>query len=120
MRILIVDDSSFIRSMLKTTLEENGYEVVGMAKNGETAIDLAIELIPDVITLDNILPDMKGLDVLKALKESKIDSKVIMISSVGQQSTIEEGLSNGAHDYLIKPFDKDELIDAIARVHDQN
>jgi len=116
MRILIVDDSSYIRTTLRTTLEENGYEVVGAAKDGESAIDLALELVPDVITLDNILPDMTGIDVLKALNNHKLESKVIMISAVGQQSAIAEGLANGAQDYLVKPFDNKELIGIISTI----
>jgi len=115
MRILIVDDSSYIRATL-TTLEENGYEVVGAAKDGESAIDLALELLPDVITLDNILPDMTGIDVLKALNNNQLESKVIMISAVGQQSAIAEGLANGAQDYLVKPFDNTELIGIISTI----
>ena len=114
MRILIVDDSSYIRSTLRTTLESNGYDVVGTAKDGESAIDMAIDLIPDVITLDNILPDMTGIDVLKALKERNLSSKVIMISAVGQQSAITEGLANGAQDYIVKPFNNEELVDIIS------
>ncbi|MCP4458546.1 MAG: response regulator [Cytophagales bacterium] len=116
MRILIVDDSSYIRSMLKTTFEENGYDVIGTAQDGESAIDLALELTPDVITLDNVLPDMTGIDVLKALKEKELISKVIMISAVGQQSTITEGIANGAQDYIVKPFDNAELISIIDKL----
>ena len=116
MRILVVDDSTYIRSTLKTTLEENGHEVVGLAKDGESAIDLAMELVPDVITLDNILPDMTGIDVLKVLKRNELTSKIIMISAVGQQSSIVEGLSNGAIDYLVKPFDNGQLIGIISKL----
>ena len=111
MRILIVDDSSYIRATLRATLEEKGYEVIGAAKDGETAIDLALELTPDVITLDNILPDMAGLDVLKALNERGVKSKVIMISAVGQQSAITEVLDNGAKNYLVKPSQREHNSD---------
>ncbi len=113
MRILIVDDSSFIRASIRATLEENGHDVVGAAKDGESAIDLALDLVPDVITLDNILPDMTGLDVLKALNNEKLKSKIIMISAVGQQSAISEGLANGAQDYLVKPFNNEELVNLL-------
>lgn len=118
MRILIVDDSTYIRSSLRALLGENGYEVVGEAKNGEMAIDLALELKPDVITLDNILPDMTGLDVLKTLNNGDFSSYVIMISAVGQQSAIVDAKDNGAKHYLVKPFDDSELI-AILRQLDE-
>lgn len=110
MRVLIVDDSTYIRSTIKSTLQDNGYDIVGEAGNGESAIDLALELDPDVITLDNILPDMTGLDVLKTLKKSDHRADIIMISAVGQQSAIEEAMSSGAKHYLVKPFDHGELI----------
>lgn len=113
MRILIVDDSTYIRTMLRSTLEDQGFEVVGEAVNGETAIDLTMSLNPDLITLDNILPDMTGIDILKAFKEMDVKSKVIMISAVGQQSAVVEAISNGASEYLVKPYDKDRLLTVI-------
>ncbi len=113
MRVLVVDDSTYIRSTLKSLLQDQGYEVVGEAKNGEMAIDLATELKPEVITLDNILPDMSGIDVLKALKRGKIKANVIMISAVGQQSAIVEAKEEGANFYLVKPFDNEELLEIL-------
>lgn len=120
MRVLIVDDSTYIRSSLRTLLGEQGYEVVGEAKNGEMAIDLAMELKPDVITLDNILPDMTGLDILKTLKTGDIRSKIIMISAVGQQSAIVDAMNNGAKHYLVKPFDDSELIAILKELDEES
>ena len=110
MRILVVDDSTYIRSSLKSLLEEAGYEVIGAAKNGEMAIDLAMDLKPDLITLDNILPDMTGIDVLKAVKKGELLAKVVMISAVGQQSAIVDAKNAGADFYLVKPYDTGELL----------
>ena len=120
MRVLIVDDSTYIRSSLRTLLEQNGYEIVGEAKNGEMAIDLAMELSPDVITLDNILPDMTGLDVLKTLNTDDFTSKVIMISAVGQQAAIVDAKNNGAKHYLVKPFDNSELIAILKQLDEES
>jgi two-component system chemotaxis response regulator CheY len=114
-RILIVDDSLYMRTIIKDTLTANGYEVVGQASNGETAIDLALDLEPDLITLDNILPDMLGLDILKTLRAESLSSKILIISAVGQQSVIQEGLKLGAEDYIVKPFTSEQLIDAVQR-----
>lgn len=116
-RILIVDDSRYMRKTINEAVTKAGFEVVGEAANGEAAIDLAFELVPDFITLDNILPDMVGIDVLKAIKsdESLANSKVIMVSAVGQQSIINEGLSLGASDYLIKPFTTNEIVNSIQK-----
>ncbi|NQZ77102.1 MAG: response regulator [Ekhidna sp.] len=110
MRVLIVDDSTYIRSTLKTLLIEKGYEVIGEAKNGEMAIDMIFDLKPDLVTLDNILPDMTGLDILKIMKTKGVESKVVMISAVGQQSAIVEAEEYGASYYLVKPFDNNELL----------
>lgn len=116
-RVLIVDDSLYMRTLIDEALKESGYEVVGQAANGEAAIDMAIELKPDLITLDNILPDMIGTDVLKVLKQDvKIDSKVIMISAVGQESVIQEGMSLGAADYIVKPFTSESLMAAVNKI----
>jgi len=108
--VLIVDDSLYMRTVIKDALESNGFKVVGQAANGEEAIDLAFELQPDIITLDNILPDMIGTDILKVYTEEKLVSKVIMISAVGQESVIQEGLSLGAKAYIVKPFTSDQLM----------
>jgi two-component system chemotaxis response regulator CheY len=111
--VLIVDDSMYMRSLIADALGSAGYNIVGEAENGEKAIDLALELEPDLITLDNILPDMIGTDILRVLKqEEKINSKVIMISAVGQESVIQEGMSLGASDYIVKPFTPDGIVDS--------
>lgn len=114
-KVLIVDDSLYMRTLIKDALEAGGYEVVGQAANGEEAIDLAFELQPDIITLDNILPDMIGTDILKVYKDEGLPSKVYMISAVGQNSVIEEGMSLGAEDYIVKPFTSEQLVQALAK-----
>ncbi len=114
--VLIVDDSQYMRTLIRDCLVENGYEIAGEASNGEEAIDLALDLQPDIITLDNILPDMIGLDILKVLKEEGLPSRVIMISAVGQDSVISEGLSLGATDYIVKPFTPEKLIGSLAKL----
>ena len=115
-KVLIVDDSLYMRTVIKDALSNAGFDIVGQAANGEAAIDMAIELQPDLITLDNILPDMLGLDILNVLKEEEIDSKVIMISAVGQESVVEEGLKRGASQYIVKPFTSEQLVDTVKKV----
>lgn len=112
-KVLIVDDSAYMRSVIKTALVKEGYEIVGEAGDGETAIDLALELAPDLITLDNILPDMMGLEILKVLQEEKVTSKVIMVSAVGQQTMVNKGIELGASDYLVKPFTSESLLEVV-------
>lgn len=114
-KVLIVDDSLYMRTLIKDALEEGGYEIVGQAANGEEAIDLAFELQPDIITLDNILPDMIGTDILKVYKDEGLLSKVFMISAVGQESVIQEGMKLGAEDYIVKPFTSEQLVQALSK-----
>lgn len=115
-KVLIVDDSLYMRTLIKNTVIEGGYEVVGEAANGEEAIDLALELLPDVVTLDNILPDMIGTDILKVYKEEEIPSQVVMISAVGQDSVIQEGIELGAKDYIVKPFTSEKLLEVLDKL----
>jgi len=111
--VLIVDDSLYMRTLIKDALEIGGYSIVGQAANGEEAIDLAFELQPDFITLDNILPDMIGTDILKVYRDEGLPSKIIMISAVGQESVVNEGLRLGAKAYVVKPFTPDQLVEIL-------
>ncbi len=114
--VLVVDDSLYMRTIIKDALETAGYKIVGQAANGEEAIDLAFELQPDIITLDNILPDMIGTDILKVYTREGLLSKVIMISAVGQESVIQEGLSLGAKAYIVKPFTSEQLVNEVSKL----
>ncbi|MEM9675204.1 MAG: response regulator [Cyclobacteriaceae bacterium] len=117
--VLIVDDSLFMRTLIKKALISGGFEVVGEATNGEEALDMAFEHLPDYITLDNILPDMIGTDILAIFKEEDLPSKVLLISAVGQKSVVEQGISLGAIGYLVKPFEAEELIATLSEHENQ-
>jgi len=112
-RILIVDDSFYMRTMLKNMLTDAGYEVVGEAPNGQTALEMAKEMNPDLITLDVILPDNTGLDVLKGIKKDQPDMKVIIVSAVGQEVIVNEAKDNGALDYIVKPFSEEKVLEKV-------
>lgn len=115
-KVLVIDDSLYMRTLIKDALTEAGFDIVGMAATGESGIDMAFEFQPDIITLDNILPDMLGIDILKVFKEEDVKSKVVMISAVGQQSVVDEGIKLGALNYIVKPFTSDQLIDVIKKI----
>ena len=114
-KVVIVDDSLYMRTLIKDALEEAGFEIVGQAADGETAIDMILESNPDIITLDNILPDMLGLDIIKALRAEGNSSKIVMVSAVGQQSVINAGMELGASDYIVKPFTPEKLRDVVEK-----
>jgi len=117
-RVVIIDDSAYMRNMIKEALLTEGtYEIIGEAGDGNSAIEMVLDLKPDLITLDNVLPDMIGIDILRILKEEeKIDSKVIMISAVGQDNVIKEGMTIGASAYIVKPFTKEFLLETLSKM----
>jgi two-component system, chemotaxis family, chemotaxis protein CheY len=114
-RILIVDDSFYMRTMLKNMLTDSGYEVVGEAPNGQTALELAKSTNPDLITLDVILPDNTGLDVLKGIKADQPDMKVVIVSAVGQEVIVNEALEHGALSYIVKPFSEEKVLEVVKK-----
>jgi len=116
-KVLIVDDSLFMRQSIKSALLTSGkYEIVGEAANGDQGIEMALELQPEIITMDNILPDMLGVDIIKELRKEEVTSKIIMISAVGQDTIIEECKKSGANDYLVKPFTNEVLIERLDKL----
>ena len=102
-----------MRTMLKNMLTDAGYEVVGEAPNGQTALQLARETTPDLVTLDVILPDNTGLDVLKGIKQDNPDMKVIIVSAVGQEVIVNEAIEHGALAYIVKPFSEEKVLETV-------
>lgn len=115
-RILIADDSLFMRSALKGILAEGGHEVVGEAGTGVQAVELFQELSPDVVTMDITMPQLNGIEALKKIMELKKDAVVIMLTSVGKPEHVAEALRNGAKNYITKPFDKEKVLKAVRAV----
>ena len=119
-RILIVDDSFYMRTMLKNMLTDAGYEVVGEAPNGQTALQMAKETNPDLVTLDVILPDNTGLDVLKGIKQDQPDMKVVIVSAVGQEVIVSEAIQYGALAYIVKPFSEDKVLEVVGKALEES
>ena len=115
-KILIVDDAVFMRTVLKKMLVEADYEIVGEASNGIEAISKAKELKPDVITLDITMPEMDGVTALPKILEESPNSKVIMCSAMGQQPMVVDAIKNGAKDFIVKPFQKARVVQAIENI----
>ncbi|WP_461200895.1 response regulator [Anoxybacillus sp. TBDG-1] len=115
-RILIVDDAKFMRMTLANILKKVNHEVIGEAENGREAVELYIELKPDVVTLDITMPVMSGLEAVKEIKLHDPDAKIIMCSAMGQQKMVVEAIEAGALDFIVKPFDESRVIEAIRRV----
>lgn len=114
--ILICDDAAFMRMMLKDILVKEGYDVVGEAVNGADGVDKYNSLKPDLVTMDITMPEMDGIAALKAIKKSDPAAKVIMCSAMGQQAMVIESIQAGARDFIVKPFQKDRVVEAIKKV----
>lgn len=116
LRFLIVDDANFMRILLKKILEEEGFEVVGEASNGEEAINMVKELSPDIVTMDITMPEMDGITALKEIIKFKPEVKVIMCSAINQREMVLEALKIGAKDFISKPFEQNKVAEVIKRV----
>ncbi|MDQ3981290.1 MAG: response regulator [Actinomycetota bacterium] len=114
--ILVVDDEPDLRLLVRMTLEGNGYEVAE-ASTAVEALEVTKELRPALILLDIRLPDAEGFDVLRTLKEIDefVDTPVVMMSAHSSPPTLRQAELIGSHDYLIKPFKYDDLLDVVRK-----
>ncbi|MDO8964504.1 MAG: response regulator [Coriobacteriia bacterium] len=112
--ILVVDDAAFMRMMIRDILSKEGY-LIQEAVNGRDAVDKYEELRPDLVTLDITMPEMNGLDALRAIKGIDKDARVLMVSAMGQQKMIVEALEAGAMDFLVKPFQPTKVLETVKK-----
>lgn len=115
-KVLIVDDAAFMRMMIKDILTKAGYEVVGEADNGLKSIEKFNELSPDLILMDITMPEMNGIDAVKAIKRIDPNAKIVMCSAMGQQAMVIESIQAGARDFIVKPFQADRVLEAVRKV----
>jgi two-component system, chemotaxis family, chemotaxis protein CheY len=117
--IMIVDDASFMRAVLKKIVLQSGHEVVAEAGNGDDAIIQFQQSKPDLVLMDIIMPPgpkaKDGIEALKQIIASDPSAKVVMCSSMGQQSLITEAIKSGAKDFVIKPFQPQKVLEAITK-----
>lgn len=114
--VLICDDALFMRTMLAEIMEQAGFEVAGQASTGAEAVRLYGELRPDLVTMDIIMPDMGGIDAVKAIIGKYPDANIVMCSAMGQQALVIEAIQAGARDFVVKPFQPARVLEAVHRV----
>jgi len=112
-RIMVVDDAAFMRMAIRTMLAEAGHEVVAEAVNGKDAIAKYNEFKPDLTTMDITMPEMDGIACVRELCKMDPLAKVIMCSAMGQQGMVIDAIEAGARDFIVKPFQKERVIEAI-------
>lgn len=112
-RVLIVDDAALMRMMIKKIIASRGYEVVGEAENGPKAVELYKKLRPNVAIIDIAMPEMDGIEVVKAIRQFDPRANIIVCSAVVTKTAVEEAFRAGAKSFIAKPFRKDRLLQAV-------
>jgi two-component system chemotaxis response regulator CheY len=114
--VLVCDDAVFMRTMISDILTQAGLEVVGEADSGTQAVEKYRQLRPDLVTMDIIMPEMGGIDAVKAITEFDPEARVLMCSAMGQQALVAEAIQAGAKDFVVKPFQPSRVLEAVQRV----
>jgi len=115
-KILIVDDSEGVRKSLKEILVKNNYTVVGEASSGTEAIKLCNSLLPDIVMLDIIMPQLGGIEALRMLRSMNKNVKIIMVSALDSMDRVKECLKAGANHYILKPFEEEKVIEILHKI----
>ena len=112
-KVLIVDDSGYMRQVIRRHLESKGFEVTGEAADGNEVVTMAETLKPDLITMDLSMKNLGGIEATKLVKKALPEAKVLVVSALGESRFIKEAVAAGAHDFIIKPFTEDRLISSV-------
>ncbi len=117
MKVLIVDDASFVRMSLKKLLEDSEFDFeIIEAENGEDAVTKYKRNNPDLVIMDITMPEMDGIEAVSLLKEFDSSAKVIMCSSMGYQEKVLDAIQAGALDFIVKPYDNKKVLDSVCKV----
>ena len=115
-KILLVDDAAFMRKMIKDTLIKNGYTEVFEAVDGADAVEKFGEIGPDLVVMDITMPNMDGLEALKAIRAKDGNANVVMCSAMGQESMVMDAVRSGAKDFIVKPFKPDRVLKTVTSI----
>ncbi|HYE83494.1 MAG TPA: response regulator [Clostridia bacterium] len=114
--VLIVDDAAFMRASIRIMLEKNGFKVVGEAENGLKGVEKYKELRPEIVTMDITMPEMDGIEALKAIKEFDPMAKVVMLTAMGQEPMVMDAVMSGAKSFIVKPFKEEVVVQTLKKV----
>jgi len=109
LKVLVIDDSQHVHTMLKFILRKEGINSVYFSLNGFDGIKLAEEIQPDIIFLDNVMPKVGGLEVLAELRSKGYTTKIVMLSSVISENGVKKAKELGADYYIVKPFTPEKI-----------
>lgn len=115
--VVIVDDNDIMRSLLRGMLRaEKEFEVIGEARNGETAVELVKRLKPQIVCMDVMMPIMTGIDALREIHMEFPDIAVVMITGNASAENVQESIENGAAAFIVKPFNAAKVIKTLTAV----
>lgn len=114
--VMVVDDSLFIRKVVSEMLTQASLEVVAQASDGEEAFELYTKWHPDLVIMDITMPHVDGIEGIKRIFHDFPEARVIMCSAMGQQRLINQSILLGAKDFIVKPFQKDNLLRVVLNV----
>ena len=115
-RILVADDASFMRQMIREIVEAEGYEVCGEASDGVEAVEQFKELHPDICTMDIVMPRRSGIDAVRGIIELDPTARIVMCSALGQETLVTEAMEAGAKDFIVKPFKPTSVLETLKKV----
>lgn len=116
LKICVVDDSDHSRLAAGKILENAGFNVIGLASSAEEALQITGTSEVNLYLIDVVMPDASGIELAKVLSERNAKASIIMMSSLSMENIILESISNGAIDFLSKPFNPDELIKSVEKI----
>ena len=115
-KIMMVDDAAFMRKVIKDALSKAGYTDLHEAVDGADAFEKYKELKPDLVLMDITMPNMDGLEALKAIRAKDGNANVVMCSAMGQESMVMDAVRSGAKDFIVKPFKPDRVLKTVSTI----
>ncbi len=115
-RVLIVDDALFMRTMLRDIFTTAGWQIVAEASDGNEAISCYHQHLPDLVTMDLVMPKMGGIEALKKIISDDSKARIVVCSALGQKNLIIDAINSGAKDFIVKPFKTAQVLDVVERV----
>ena len=115
-KILVVDDAAFMRKVIRDTLTKNGYTDVHEAVDGKDAVEKYFELHANLVLMDITMPNMDGLEALKAIRAKDSSANVVMCSAMGQEAMVMEAVQAGIKDFIVKPFKPDRVLKTVSSI----
>lgn len=112
-KVMIVDDSRIVQLQLQKILAGTDYEVVACCQNGEDALEMYEVIQPDLVTMDILMPGIDGLETARLLLQAHPDARILMVSSLAYDDTINEANDIGAKGFVYKPFERDQIISSM-------